>query len=287
MLQPYTSLLEQPDAIVTEMLEKTSVLSDGAPEPITFGTIPALPRGYRIAKRVLDVSVSGLLLLILSPVLAAAALAIKLTSPGPILFRQQRVGTCGRIFTMYKFRSMDFRSTDTAHKAAYARFVSGKGGNGKVTKAALEGTGLEIEDQAPAIVPATEPQRGLIRGFLHRMRPLLHAEDTRITPVGAILRLSSIDELPQLFNVLKGDMSMVGPRPPIPYEVRMYRHRYLVRLAAQPGVTGIWQVFGRNKVPFDQMVDMDIDYIRRRSFWMDVKLILLTVPAVLTSRSPK
>ncbi|MGH2515058.1 MAG: sugar transferase, partial [Ktedonobacterales bacterium] len=113
------------------------------------------------------------------------------------------------------------------------------------------------------------------------------AEDPRITPFGALLRLTSIDELPQLFNVLLGDMSLVGPRPPIPYEVRMYQRKHLLRLAIQPGVTGIWQVYGRNRVPFEQMVDMDIEYIKTRGFWLDLKLLLQTVPALFASRAEK
>lgn len=262
----------------------------GHPEA-SLPTLPLrpLPTGYRIAKRTLDVIVSAVVLLILSPVLLITALVIILTSRGPALFRQQRVGEGGRIFTMYKFRSMRLNADHSLHKVIYANFVEGKGGNGKVTKVALELAGLPTtdEDDAGDEDFYAERRRGFIRRQLHRLRPLLHADDPRITPVGALIRITSIDELPQLFNVLLGDMSLVGPRPPIPYEVRMYQHKHLLRLAIQPGVTGIWQVHGRNKVPFEQMVDMDIQYIKTRSFWLDLKLIVQTVPAVLVSRTAK
>jgi lipopolysaccharide/colanic/teichoic acid biosynthesis glycosyltransferase len=272
--------------MITEMLEQPTVLPDGSSASMPLWNVPPLPLGYRIAKRALDIMVSGLLLVVLSPILLFAAIAIRLSSKGPVLFRQQRVGTGGRIFTMYKFRSMYDRVADGMHKAAYAHFLAGKGGNGKVTLDVLERTGQAIVPEPEDDLTPT-PHRNWVRRQLHRLRPFLHAEDPRITPIGALLRITSVDELPQLINVLKGDMSLVGPRPPISYEVRMYRQRHLIRLAVQPGVTGIWQVYGRNKVPFDRMVDMDYEYIRTRTFWLDIKLILRTVPAVLFSRSGK
>lgn len=249
-----------------------------------------LPPGYRIAKRTLDLIVSTTILLLLSPLIGVVALIIKLTSPGPALFSQQRVGEGGRIFTMYKFRSMYSNADHSLHQIAYTHFVQGKGGNGKVTKeslalAGIAATASTMEDDAVAAIPVK--QRGWLRLRLHRLRPLLHAEDPRITPVGALIRITSIDELPQLYNVLTGDMSLVGPRPPIPYEVRLYQRKHLQRLTVRPGVTGIWQIYGRNQVPFEQMVDMDVEYIKRRSFWLDLKLILMTVPAVLLSRVEK
>jgi lipopolysaccharide/colanic/teichoic acid biosynthesis glycosyltransferase len=112
-------------------------------------------------------------------------------------------------------------------------------------------------------------------------------KDPRITRVGGWLRRYSLDELPQLFNVLRGEMSLVGPRPPIPYEVRLYTRRHLRRLEVTPGVTGMWQVCGRGVVPFDQMVDMDIIYIAYRTFWLDLRLLLRTVPAVIRLRGAK
>lgn len=252
--------------------------------------LPPLPGYYRIAKRTLDILVSALVLIVLSPLLLITALLIVLTSRGPALFRQQRVGEGGRIFTMYKFRSMYVNADHSLHKATYAQFVAGKGGNGKVTKESMKLVGLtpiaDDDDSEEDDIYAVR-RRGFIRRQLHRLRPLMHADDPRITPLGAIVRVTSIDELPQLFNVLMGDMSLVGPRPPIPYEVRMYRRKHLLRLAIQPGVTGIWQVSGRNRVSFEQMVDMDIAYIKTRSFWLDLRLLIKTVPAVIASRAEK
>jgi lipopolysaccharide/colanic/teichoic acid biosynthesis glycosyltransferase len=258
----------------------------GAPAETGLILFPPRPLSspYRIAKRALDLIVSATVLLLLSPVLLLTAVLIKLTSRGPVLFVQQRVGEGGRIFPMYKFRSMYTDADHRLHQIAYARFIDGKGGNGKVTEEALALAGVTLPEPAPG---ADVRQRGWLRRQLHRLRPLLRAEDPRITPLGAVLRLTSLDELPQLYNVLIGDMSLVGPRPPIPYEVRLYQRKHQLRLAVQPGVTGIWQVYGRNKVPFERMVDMDLEYIMRRSFWLDLKLILLTVPAVLISRCGK
>jgi lipopolysaccharide/colanic/teichoic acid biosynthesis glycosyltransferase len=246
---------------------------------------PHLSPAYRIAKRGLDIAVSLSLLVVLSPLLALTALLVVVTSRGPALFRQQRVGEGGRIFTIYKFRSMYQDADHTLHQIAYAHFVQGRGGNGKVDRRALKLAGLDVSDAEEVLIDGMPRHVTWVRRQLHRLRPLLRAEDPRITPFGALLRVTSIDELPQLFNVLIGDMTLVGPRPPIPYEVRLYQRKHLQRLTVRPGVTGIWQVYGRNKVPFEEMVDMDIMYIKRRSFWLDLKLLVLTVPAVILSRA--
>lgn len=277
-------------SVMISVLEREHPSPSHADGAVITLPLRELPLGYRIAKRTLDVIVSATILLLLSPLLAATALIIKLTSPGPALFRQQRVGEGGRIFTMYKFRSMYSDADHSLHQIAYTHFVQGKGGNGKVTKESLVLAGWSpaaSDADDDAIETIRVQQRGWLRLRLHRLRPLLHAEDPRITPIGALARITSIDELPQLYNVLTGDMTLVGPRPPIPYEVRLYQHKHLQRLTVRPGVTGIWQVYGRNKVPFEQMVDMDIEYIKRRSFWLDLKLLLITAPAVLLSRSEK
>lgn len=237
-----------------------------------------VPASYRIAKRTLDVAVSLTVLLVLSPLLITAAILIRATSRGPAIYRQRRVGEGGRIFTMYKFRSMYQNSDPTLHRHAYARFLRGGSGNGKVDRETL----AELAPQAASRLemPDSLSHRPFKRLWL-RFVFALTTEDPRVTPVGAILRRTSIDELPQLFNVLIGDMSLVGPRPPIPYEVRLYTPHHLGRLAVTPGVTGIWQVYGRGRVPFEQMVDMDLEYIASRSFWLDLRLMLLTVPSVL------
>lgn len=289
MLQEHYTPTDSVNAPRAKVLPYWSSPSSDSTVSVPALPLPVLPTSYRIAKRTLDVVVSTLVLLLLSPVLLATALILLLTSRGPALFRQQRVGEGGRIFTMYKFRSMYVNADHSLHKATYAKFVEGKGGNGKVTKESLKLVGRpegDDEDTEEEDFYAAR-QRGILRRQLHRMRPLLHAEDPRITPFGALIRLTSIDELPQLFNVLLGDMSLVGPRPPIPYEVRMYQRKHLLRLAIRPGVTGIWQVYGRNRVPFEQMVDMDIEYIMARSFWLDLKLLLQTGPALLASRAEK
>lgn len=290
MAQEQLTLLTDPTSASTGVLEREHSALPQAEGVAIALPLHELPLGYRIAKRTLDLLVSTTILLLLSPLLGTVALIIKLTSPGPALFRQQRVGEGGRIFTMYKFRSMYSDADHSLHQIAYTHFVQGKGGNGKVTKESLALAGWtsaasEMDDAAVKAIPVK--QRGWLRLRLHRLRPLLHAEDPRITPVGALLRITSIDEFPQLFNVLTGDMTLVGPRPPIPYEVRLYQHKHLQRLTVRPGVTGIWQIYGRNQVPFEQMVEMDVEYIKRRSFWLDLKLILMTVPAVLLSRAEK
>jgi lipopolysaccharide/colanic/teichoic acid biosynthesis glycosyltransferase len=242
-----------------------------------------LSTAYRRAKRVLDITVSLTALAVFTPLLVLVAALIRLTSPGPALYRQRRVGRGGRIFTMYKFRSMYHDADHTLHRQAYVRFVSGHGGSGKVDRATLRA-------QAPHEVPWRGPdtgENGALKRCWLRVVQALAPEDPRITPVGALIRRASIDELPQLLNVLLGDMSLVGPRPPIPYEVRLYSPRHLGRLAVTPGVTGLWQVYGRGRVPFEHMVDMDLEYITSRSFWLDLKLLVLTIPTVFFTRGAK
>jgi exopolysaccharide biosynthesis polyprenyl glycosylphosphotransferase len=205
--------------------------------------LPGIPRRavpYAVAKRALDILVSALALIVLFPVFLVVGLAIKLTSRGPILFRQTRVGAGGELFTCLKFRSMY----------------------------------IDAEAQLARLKHLNE-----MSGPVFKIK-----HDPRITPVGRFIRKFSIDELPQLFNVLEGSMSLVGPRPPLPNEVRQYSPRARGRLAVKPGLTCIWQVAGRNQVDFDQWVEMDLEYIERMSFLGDLALIARTVPAVLTGR---
>lgn len=243
--------------------------------PIT-GAPPA--RSYRVAKRALDIAVSFGILLLLLPVLLLVAILIRATSPGPAIYRQRRVGENGRIFTMYKFRSMKNNADHRLHRQAYRAFLHGNVGNGKVDKAALAHIAPEaMRWRLPDEHAARSPLGRLWRRIVLALTP----EDPRITFVGALIRRTSVDELPQLFNVLIGDMTLVGPRPPIPYEVRLYSRRHLGRLAVRPGVTGVWQVYGRGRVAFEHMVDMDLEYIVQRSFWLDLRLLALTIPTVL------
>ena len=192
-------------------------------------------------KRSLDIAVSGTLLILGSPFLALVALAVKLDSPGPVFFRQRRVGERGQTFDMWKFRSM-------------------------VPDAEAKRSDLE--------------QDGTMSGGIR----FKLARDPRITRVGRIIRALSIDELPQLWNVLRGDMTLVGPRPPIPKEVAAYDLEARRRLDGRPGLTCIWQVSGRSLIPFPQQVRMDIDYLHRQCMRLDLKLLLRTIPAVLFRR---
>ena len=201
-------------------------------------------------KRVMDIIGSGLCLLITAPVFAAVALVIKLSSPGPVFFRQQRVGQQARIFTMLKFRSMHVDNDPSVHKEYVKNLIAGQ-----ATFHRSHGNG----------------------------RPVYKlTEDSRITALRAFLRRTSLDELPQLLNVLKGEMSLVGPRPPVPYEVDNYDiwHRRRL-LEAKPGMTGLWQVSGRNRIKFDDMVRLDLLYAISWTPWLDLKILLRTPLAVL------
>lgn len=190
-----------------------------------------------IVKRLLDIIVSVLMFIILSPIFLLTAIAIKIDDPGPVFFSQIRVGKKGKYFYMYKFRSMEVHAEEKKFEL------------------------LELNDSGKVIF---------------KMK-----EDPRLTRIGKFIRKFSIDELPQLWNVFKGDMSLVGPRPPLPMEVRVYKFRDLERLNVKPGVTCIWQVSGRSDIDFDGQVDLDLQYIESQSLWMDIKLLFKTIPAVL------
>ena len=222
------------------------------PGPTASVSVPIAPTplGYRVAKRTLDIVASSLGLLLASPVLAAVAVAIIVESGGPILFRQQRLGVGGRPFTVYKFRSM-FSAADQGSHEAHVRDL-------------IRGEGVEAESAEAVWVPI--------------------AADPRVTRLGAFLRRSHLDELPQLINIVRGDMSLVGPRPPIPYEVEVYEERHLRRLSVMPGLTGLWQATAWGKVSFDEGVALDLAYIDRRSFWFDLGLILRTLGQIVTGR---
>lgn len=215
---------------------------------------------YYRSKRCLDVILAGLVLILLFPLLLLIAVLIRLDSPGPAVFTQKRVGTkrqwLGRQaiwviqeFTMYKFRSMVQNADSSVHEAYIRDFVEGH------ARPSLESGGK-----------------------------FKLTKDARVTRIGRLLRMFSLDELPQLLNVLKGDMSLVGPRPVPPYEVACYENRHHKRLAALPGITGYWQVKGRCQVSFEEMVAMDLEYIRNASFAYDLKILFLTIPAVLSRR---
>lgn len=201
-----------------------------------------------LLKRLMDILGSLIALILSLPVLVAIAAAVKLTSKGPILFRQTRLGQYGRKFTFLKFRSMYTGNDHSIHREYVKQFIAGA--------------------------------QGLEQG---ERRQYKLAADPRITPVGQFLRKTSLDELPQLFNVLNGEMSLVGPRPPLPYEFEAYELWHKERLmAVKPGITGLWQVEGRSRVTFDEMVRMDIRYAKSWSLWLDIKILLQTPLAVVS-----
>lgn len=197
----------------------------------------------RGTKRVSDIAIASLTLVLLSPFWLLIALIIKFDSKGPVFYAQERVGMDGRIFLVYKFRTMLVDADSEIHREYQRKFIAGH---------AEANVG---DDKQPA----------------YKLR-----NDPRITRVGRILRRLSLDEVPQLFNVLRGDMSVVGPRPPIPYEVEAYELRHRRRLDMKPGLTGLWQVSGRNRLPFEEMVKLDLFYIENWSLLSDLKIILRT-----------
>ena len=188
---------------------------------------------YEICKRTIDIIGAGLGLILLSPIIAVVACAVKVTSKGPIFFSQKRVGKNGELFEMYKFRSMVVNAEE------------------------LKGN---LEDQNE------------MSGPMFKIK-----DDPRVTKVGKFIRKTSIDELPQLWNVLKGDMSLVGPRPSLPKEVEQFDNWMFKRLSVRPGLTCYWQVSGRNNIDFEDWMKLDIKYVEERNFWIDIKLIFKTV----------
>lgn len=192
-------------------------------------------------KRLIDVLASASGLFLLLPLFLGVALAIRLESPGPVLFKQTRVGRWGELFRMYKFRSMY----------------------------------IDAEERKNALLAQNEMSGGVLFKMKH---------DPRITRIGQLIRKASIDELPQLWNVLIGDMSLVGPRPPLPSEVDHYSLSDRRRLDVIPGITCIWQISGRSDIPFPQQVELDIQYIDSQSILTDLKILLKTIPAVLLGK---
>jgi lipopolysaccharide/colanic/teichoic acid biosynthesis glycosyltransferase len=191
--------------------------------------------------RPLDLVVGTAATLALSPVIACLALAVRLDSPGPVFFRQERLGLDGRSFRIWKFRSMYQNNDDSHHRVAASAWF------------------------------AAQPTDGGYKSY----------SDPRITRLGRLLRKTSLDELPQLFNVLSGEMSLVGPRPGIAYELDHYLPWYFERQRVKPGMTGLWQVSGRDLLSADEMMRLDVRYVRERTLRLDMKILVLTVPALL------
>lgn len=228
--------------------QKTSVEQIGVLPMVRLFREP-LSEIQRFIKRASDILISGIALILLSPLLLVVSLMVKRSSRGPVMFLQERVGMDGRIFLCYKFRTMYADADETVHREAYSKNIRGR----------AEANAGDVGD----------PIFGKVK------------DDTRVTPIGRWLRRSSLDELPQLLNVLKGDMSVVGPRPPIPYEVEDYELWHRKRLDMKPGITGLWQVSGRSRLTFEEMVRTDLYYIENWSIWLDLKIIFLTLPAVV------
>ena len=219
---------------------------------------------YYASKRVLDFGLAFLALVILSPLIALVAILIKLDSPGPVFFKQERVSVKRKAynhvtywqkvtFKCFKFRTMVCNADPSLHKSYIKALIN----NDSESIAALQGEDTQV--------------RKLTR-------------DPRITRLGRILRKSSIDEIPQFINVLKGEMSLVGPRPAIPYEVEMYKPWHFRRLETKPGITGLWQVTARSSCDFDESVILDIQYVDQQTFWLDLKILLKTPIAGLFCR---
>ena len=204
-----------------------------------------------VAKRALDLVLSSVAVLLLVPIFLVIVVLIRLDSNGPVFFRQQRVGKDGKLFTCLKFRTMAQNADQSVHQEAIKRFAKGEA----------------LSDDAGAKFKL--------------------ANDSRVTKIGSLLRRTSLDELPQLLNVLRGEMSLVGPRPAIPYELELYKEWYHDRHNVKPGITGMWQVYGRSQVDFDSMMNLDVQYATKNSLLLDVKLILLTVPTMVLQRGAR
>jgi lipopolysaccharide/colanic/teichoic acid biosynthesis glycosyltransferase len=218
----------------------------GHAEPTQVPVGPAAGRlgGNGLVKRLLDLGIATIALLLLAPLLAVLWLAVRLSSTGPGVFRQERLGRDQRPFTMYKFRSMTTGTSDAIHRAYVSRMLT--------------------EEQ-----PATAA--GLFK--------LEH--DPRVTRLGSWLRRTSLDELPQLFNVLRGDMSLVGPRPVLAWEAELFSDEARTRFRTRPGLTGLWQVSGRARLSMPQALELDVEYVRRQSLWLDLTILARTLPAML------
>ena len=199
--------------------------------------------------RALEIVLSVAMLVLLAPLLALIAVAIKLDSRGPVLFRQERLGRDRKPFILNKFRTMHNGVDHERHRNFVVGLIAGE---------------------------LPEPHEGGPRFKL--------ADDERVTRVGRVLRRTSLDELPQLWNVLRGEMSLVGPRPPIAYEVEHYPAHWFERFAVKPGITGLWQISGRSELTLEDMVELDIQYIHRRSLRTNVAILLRTVPVVISTR---
>jgi lipopolysaccharide/colanic/teichoic acid biosynthesis glycosyltransferase len=228
---------------------ETGTVAPSVAKAVETGTVdPSVAKAHRrcgpIAKRAVDVILATTVLLVLSPLWAFVSIRIRRHDGGPVLYRQKRVGRGGGSFEMLKFRSMTTNSDDSPLRAIVERALNGE-----------------------SVAPANGSYK-------------LHA-DPRVTPVGRWIRATSIDELPQLLNVLRGDMSLVGPRPALPWEVDLFPSEYRRRTDAVPGMTGLWQVSGRSRVHPLQMLEYDVQYVDNQSLWLDLHILFRTIPTLV------
>ncbi len=225
---------------------------------------------YYFVKRFVDVTIVAVSLIVLSPIMLLIAFLIKKDSEGSAIFVQKRISAKLKFngktyyweqvpFNIYKFRTMKTNAKATAHYEFMQAYING-------------------DTEALAQIRAKRKMEKSLFKLTN---------DSRVTNIGKFLRKTSLDELPQLINVLKGDMSLVGPRPPIPYEVEMYKSWHHQRLETTQGITGLWQVEGRSSTTFDEMVELDIKYIEKQSFWLDIKLLFSTIPAAIVGKGAR
>jgi lipopolysaccharide/colanic/teichoic acid biosynthesis glycosyltransferase len=228
-------------------------------------------RYYALSKRLVDVVLSAVSLIALSPLFALIAFLIKMDSPGPILFVQTRIGKNGRPFRIWKFRTMQHGLDDSCHRAFMRAFVRGE----------IACTENESSEPATDDGQSHSSTKDLDEGEDLVFKPF---EESQVTRVGRILRRTSIDELPQLVNVLMGDMSLVGSRPNVPWEVKEYQDWHRERLVVLPGITGLAQVNGRSAIDFDTIARYDIEYVQKQNLWLDLRILAETVLQVLNRR---
>lgn len=280
-----TSLVTAQSSVGSQarMETPTPTPPEAAPGPVVS---PRPTLGMRLSlacKQAMDFTVAGGLMLVTLPVFLLTAAAIKLTSRGPVFYVQERIGRSGRPFRFYKFRTMRHDSDDKAHRDFARDFIQGSPDSGAVE---LPPPGAVHDIQTRINGRRRRATNGRRNGRKNgkkngHARIYKMTADPRVTPVGRFLRRTSLDELPQIFNVLRGEMSMVGPRPPVPYEVDHYQEWHKGRLAVKPGITGLWQVSGRSSVPFDEMVLLDLYYIENRSTAMDLRIMAKTLPVMV------
>ena len=247
-LEAQSQLLSVPRSIAIAGVQPNLVWRRG--QPLIELTAPGLKGWQLLLKRIVDLVGSVLGLVVAAPLIAVIAGLIKLDSPGPVFFRQERIGTGGRRFRVWKFRTMRNGAPDDAHRELIRKMFNGQ-----------------------------EAEAGRGNGDGKPVYKLVN--DDRVTRVGRWLRRTSLDEVPQLLNVIGGEMSLVGPRPPLGYELDAYDHWQFDRLKVLPGITGLWQVSGRNLLTYRQMCELDLEYVRRWSLWLDFKILVKTIPAVV------